>query len=63
MVMSFTIGYGDYTPVTAAGRVTWIVYALLAVPIVTNFATQTVTGILYTITEHQFTNDMLCESA
>lgn len=60
MVMSFTIGYGDYTPATAAGRVFWVCYALMAVPVVTNFAVQTVTGILYTLTQHQFTNDMLC---
>lgn len=62
MVMSFTIGYGDYTPATAAGRVFWVCYALMAVPVVTNFAVQTVTGILYTLTQHQFTNDMLSES-
>lgn len=62
MVMSFTIGYGDFTPATAAGRVFWVCYALMAVPVVTNFAVQTVTGILYTLTQHQFTNDMLCES-
>lgn len=46
MVLSVTIGFGDYTPTTPAGRVIWVVYALMAVPIVTNFAVQTVTGIV-----------------
>ncbi|KAL7423995.1 Potassium channel [Cryptotrichosporon argae] len=45
VILSTTIGFGDYTPTTPAGRVVWIVYALMAVPIVTSFAVQTVTGI------------------
>jgi hypothetical protein len=69
MVLSLTIGFGDYTPVTDAARVIWIVYALMAVPIVTNFAVQTVGGIvsltsrtwritdsqMHTWSEHRFT--------
>ncbi|KAL1411067.1 Potassium channel [Vanrija albida] len=55
MITCLTIGFGDYTPVTPAGRVVWIIYALMAVPIVTSFAVQTVTGILYTWSEHRFT--------
>lgn len=46
MVLSLTIGFGDYTPESPAGRVVWVVYALMAVPVVTNFAVQTVTGIV-----------------
>jgi len=34
-VFFLTIGYGDYTPTTEAGRPVFIVYALLAVPTIT----------------------------
>lgn len=43
-------GFGDYTPVTAAGRVFFIPFALLAVPIVTSFAVQTITGLVSRLT-------------
>lgn len=46
MILSLTIGFGDYTPVQPAGRVVFIVYALMAVPIVTSFAVQTITGLV-----------------
>jgi potassium channel subfamily K len=46
MITCLTIGFGDYTSITPAGRVVWIIYALMAVPIVTSFAVQTVTGIV-----------------
>ncbi|WOO81374.1 Outward-rectifier potassium channel TOK1 [Vanrija pseudolonga] len=55
MITCLTIGFGDFTPISPAGRVVWIIYALMAVPIVTSFAVQTVTGILYTWSEHRFT--------
>ncbi|ORX33742.1 hypothetical protein BD324DRAFT_653796 [Kockovaella imperatae] len=48
MVLSLTIGFGDYTPTTPAGRIVFVVYALMAVPIVTSFAVQTITGLLST---------------
>lgn len=41
-----TLGFGDYTPKQPAGRVVFIVYALMAVPIVTSFAVQTITGLV-----------------
>lgn len=44
--MTTCTGFGDYTPVTAAGRVFFIPFALLAVPIVTSFAVQTITGLV-----------------
>ncbi|RXK36226.1 hypothetical protein M231_06496 [Tremella mesenterica] len=49
MILSLTIGFGDYTPVQPAGKVVFIVYALMAVPIVTSFAVQTITGLLSTV--------------
>ncbi|CAD6573140.1 MAG: hypothetical protein TREMPRED_000733 [Tremellales sp. Tagirdzhanova-0007] len=48
MILSLTIGFGDFTPVQPAGKVFFIVYALMAVPIVTSFAVQTITGLLST---------------
>ena len=39
-------GFGDFAPITPAGRVVFIVYALMAVPIVTSFAVQTITGLV-----------------
>ena len=39
-------GFGDYTPVQPAGKVFFIIYALMAVPIVTSFAVQTITGLV-----------------
>ncbi len=41
-----TSGFGDFTPVQPAGKVFFIVYALAAVPIVTSFAVQTITGLV-----------------
>ncbi|ADV20024.1 potassium channel protein [Cryptococcus gattii E566] len=52
MVLSLTIGFGDYVPVQPAGKVVFIVYALMAVPIVTSFAVQTITGLLSTFSQH-----------
>ena len=39
-------GFGDFTPETPAGKVVFVVYALMAVPIVTSFAVQTITGLV-----------------
>ncbi|EIN05813.1 voltage-gated potassium channel [Punctularia strigosozonata HHB-11173 SS5] len=41
-----TIGFGDVVPVTPGGRVVFIVYSLIAVPIMASFAVQTMTSIL-----------------
>lgn len=43
---SHASGFGDYTPEQPAGRVVFIVYALMAVPIVTSFAVQSITGLV-----------------
>ncbi|WVQ71866.1 hypothetical protein IAR50_001408 [Cryptococcus sp. DSM 104548] len=51
MILSLTIGFGDFTPVEPGGRVTFVVYALMAVPIVTSFAVQTITGLLSTFSQ------------
>ncbi|WWC69262.1 uncharacterized protein I206_103200 [Kwoniella pini CBS 10737] len=51
MILSLTIGFGDFTPVQPAGKIVFIVYALMAVPIVTSFAVQTITGLLSTYSE------------
>lgn len=40
------VGFGDFSPVTPAGRVFFIPFVLLAVPIVTSFAVQTITGLV-----------------
>lgn len=41
-VFLFTIGYGDYSPSSAAGQVVFVIWALLAVPIMSNFVVQTI---------------------
>lgn len=41
-----TIGLGDYTPKSAAGKVVWLIYALTAVPIVTSFVVQTIANLV-----------------
>ncbi|ODN83387.1 hypothetical protein L202_01531 [Cryptococcus amylolentus CBS 6039] len=51
MILSLTIGFGDFTPVQPGGRVTFVVYALMAVPIVTSFAVQTITVQLSTFSQ------------
>ncbi|KAH8120674.1 voltage-gated potassium channel [Phellopilus nigrolimitatus] len=45
-VFFFSIGYGDYTPVTPAGRVVFVIYSLIAVPIMTSFAVQTIQNLI-----------------
>ncbi|KAK4687044.1 hypothetical protein P7C73_g3079, partial [Tremellales sp. Uapishka_1] len=57
MILSLTIGYGDYSPVQPAGKVVFVVYALMAVPIVTSFAVQTITGLLSTYSERGSTRE------
>ncbi|KIM79102.1 hypothetical protein PILCRDRAFT_567574 [Piloderma croceum F 1598] len=48
-------GFGDFAPVSPAGRVIFVVYSLMAVPIVASFAVQTVTKILETLSERRLT--------
>ncbi|KAF8511620.1 voltage-gated potassium channel [Hysterangium stoloniferum] len=50
-VSFLTIGYGDYAPITPAGRVVFVLYSLLAVPIMASFAVQAVQQVLYAISE------------
>ncbi|KAK9897619.1 voltage-gated potassium channel [Cystobasidium minutum MCA 4210] len=44
-VTFFTIGFGDFSPTTAGGQAFFIIYALIAVPLIASFAVQTVTSI------------------
>jgi potassium channel subfamily K, other eukaryote len=48
-----TIGYGDYSPSSPAGRVVFIVYALLAVPVMASFAVQAITETIKSISSWQ----------
>ncbi|KIJ32390.1 hypothetical protein M422DRAFT_265718 [Sphaerobolus stellatus SS14] len=41
-VAFLTIGYGDFTPITPAGRVVFVLYSILAVPIMASFAVNAV---------------------
>ncbi|KAF8511619.1 voltage-gated potassium channel [Hysterangium stoloniferum] len=50
-VSFLTIGYGDYAPITPAGRVLFVLYVLLAVPIMASLAVQAVQQVLYAISE------------
>ena len=47
-VFLFTIGYGDFSPETPVGRVVFVIWALISVPIMTQFVVQTI----QTITAH-----------
>jgi len=53
-VAFLTIGYGDFSPTSAGGRVFFIVYALAGVPIITSFAVQSFTAILSTVADRKF---------
>ncbi|KAG8712754.1 hypothetical protein FRC11_014283, partial [Ceratobasidium sp. 423] len=44
-VFFLSIGYGDFAPISPAGRVTFIVYSLMAVPIMASFAVQAIQNI------------------
>ncbi|KAJ1300970.1 hypothetical protein OPQ81_003395 [Rhizoctonia solani] len=44
-VFFLSIGYGDLAPVSPAGRVIFIVYSLMAVPIMASFAVQSIQNI------------------
>ncbi|TDL28923.1 voltage-gated potassium channel [Rickenella mellea] len=50
-VSFLVIGYGDIAPVSNAGRVIFVVYALIAVPIVTGFAVETVTAVFRKVSD------------
>ncbi|PWN86532.1 voltage-gated potassium channel [Acaromyces ingoldii] len=45
-VFFLTIGFGDYSPETPVGRVVFVLWALLAVPIMTNFVVQAIQSIV-----------------
>ncbi|KAM0746778.1 voltage-gated potassium channel [Meredithblackwellia eburnea MCA 4105] len=53
-VFFLTIGYGDLSPKTAGGRVFFVIYALIAVPFVTNFVLNTVSSMMNTLTKRRF---------
>ncbi|RSH80075.1 hypothetical protein EHS25_007344 [Saitozyma podzolica] len=48
VILTTTIGFGDFVPTAPVGRVVWIPYTLMAVPIVTSFAAQTIAGLMST---------------
>ncbi|KAG8863540.1 hypothetical protein FRB96_008280 [Tulasnella sp. 330] len=50
-IFFLTVGYGDVVPVTPAGRVIFIMYSLLAVPIMAAFAVQAVTQVITRISK------------
>lgn len=39
-------GFGDFVPTAPVGRIVWIQYTLLAVPIVTSFAAHAITDLV-----------------
>jgi len=53
-VFFLAVGYGDFAPITPAGRVILTVYAIISVPIMTSFAVETIQGIT-----RDFSNRML----
>ncbi|CAE6511710.1 unnamed protein product [Rhizoctonia solani] len=52
-VFFLSIGYGDFAPVSPAGRVIFIVYSLMAVPIMASFAVQAIRNILERLSEQR----------
>ncbi|CAE6475483.1 unnamed protein product [Rhizoctonia solani] len=52
-VFFLSIGYGDLAPVSPAGRVIFIVYSLMAVPIMASFAVQAMQNILERLSEQR----------
>jgi Ion channel len=52
-VTFLTLGFGDYTPHSPAGKVIFIVYAMLAIPIISFFVLQTFTGVVASIAQVQ----------
>lgn len=45
-IFFLTIGYGDFAPSTPAGKSVFVIWALMAVPIMTNFVVQTIQTIV-----------------
>lgn len=41
-IVFFTIGFGDYSPSSAAGKTFFVIYSLMAVPLIASFALQSV---------------------
>lgn len=52
-IFFLTVGFGDFTPTSPAGKVVFIVYALGAVPIITSFAVQSVVKIMSLLSERR----------
>lgn len=53
VVFCLTIGYGDFAPTTPGSKVFWVIYALMAVPLIASFAVQAVTGLLSTFSQRR----------
>ncbi|GFZ48406.1 hypothetical protein JCM24511_06154 [Saitozyma sp. JCM 24511] len=45
VILTTTIGFGDFLPTAPVGRIVWIPYALMAVPIITSFAGETISSV------------------
>ncbi|ORY84754.1 hypothetical protein BCR37DRAFT_344839, partial [Protomyces lactucae-debilis] len=45
-VFFLTIGFGDFAPKTSAGRVAFVIFAVISVPVITSFVVQTLSSSL-----------------
>ncbi|KAF8580266.1 voltage-gated potassium channel [Ramaria rubella] len=53
-VTFLTLGYGDFAPITAAGRVVFVLYALIAVPVMASFVVQAVQQFFAIVAEREY---------
>ncbi|KZT57304.1 voltage-gated potassium channel [Calocera cornea HHB12733] len=60
-VFFLTLGYGDFAPRTAAGRTFFVLYSLLAVPIIASFALQAVSNVVSSWSDKRFSAQELGE--
>ncbi|KZT43256.1 voltage-gated potassium channel [Sistotremastrum suecicum HHB10207 ss-3] len=52
-IFFLTVGYGDFAPQSNAGRVVFVVYSLIAVPVMASFAVQTITSTLQLVSKRR----------
>lgn len=52
-VFFLSIGYGDFAPISPVGRVIFIVYSVLAVPIMASFAVQAIQNVIEHISQQR----------
>ncbi|KAF8579220.1 voltage-gated potassium channel [Ramaria rubella] len=53
-VTFLTLGYGDFAPVTSAGRAVFVVYGLIGIPVMASFAVQAVAQIISIFAEREY---------